>query len=125
MTDNVSSSTTTTGTLVVTGGVGVSGQVSATTLVETSSIVFKENINPIENALDYILQLEGVIYDRKDGSRKNEPGLLAERVATILPNLVTYKDGRPDSVNYTKISVYLIESIKSIQHELNKLKGKN
>jgi hypothetical protein len=57
MTDNVSSSSTTTGTLVVTGGVGVSGQLTATTLVETSSIAFKENINPINNALDLVRRI--------------------------------------------------------------------
>ena len=64
MTDNVASSSTSTGTLVVTGGVGVSGQLTTTTLVETSSIAFKENIQPINNALDTVMQLLGVTYDR-------------------------------------------------------------
>lgn len=135
MTDGVAASNTTTGTLVVTGGVGVSGTIhagnfttsgtlSAGTITETSSITLKENVKPIENALDKILQLAGVIYDRKDGSSYNEAGLIAEDVNQILPDLVT-KDqfGNPLGVKYTKITAYLIESIKEIKKEIASLKG--
>ena len=122
MTDNVSSSTTTTGTLVVTGGVGVSGQVTATTLVETSSIVFKENINPIENALESVLMLMGVTYDRKD-NKEHEAGLIAEDVYKIIPDLVSLDaDGKPHGIKYTKLTAYLLEAIKSLNKEINLLK---
>ena len=95
-----------------------------TTIVETSSIAYKENVAPIENALDAILQLVGVTYDRKDGSTKNEAGLIAEDTALILPNLVTYKDGKPEGINYTKLSAYLIEAVKTLKTEIMELKGK-
>ena len=122
MTDNVSSSTTATGTLVVTGGVGVSGQVTATTLVETSSIVFKENINPIENALESVLMLMGVTYDRKD-NKEHEAGLIAEDVYKIIPDLVSLDaDGKPHGIKYTKLTAYLLEAIKSLNKEINLLK---
>jgi len=122
MTDGVASSTTATGTLVVTGGVGVSGQLTATTIVETSSIAFKENVNPIENALDLILQLVGVTYDRKDQVR-HEAGLIAEDVYKIVPNLVSLdENGKPYGIQYTKITAYLIESIKALKQEINELK---
>lgn len=130
MTDNVSSSSTATGTLVVTGGVGVSGQltaatVSCTTLNETSSIALKENVNPISNALDAILQLVGVTYDRRDGSSKGEAGLIAEEVYKTLPNLVQLdENGKPLGVKYTKLTAYLIESIRTLKEEINELKGK-
>ena len=122
MTDAVASSTTTTGTLVVTGGVGVSGQITATTLVETSSIAFKENVNPIDNALAAIMQLVGVTYDRKDNN-EHEAGLIAEEVNKILPDLVS-KDanGDPHGIKYTKLTAYLIEAIKSLKQEINELK---
>ena len=97
---------------------------SAVTITETSSIVYKENITPIENALEKIMQLAGVIYDRKDGSTTNEAGLIAEQVEPIIPNIVSYKDGRPDGLNYTKLTVYLIESIKEVKKELEELKIK-
>lgn len=122
MTDGVVSNSTTTGTLVVTGGIGVSGQITATTLVETSSITLKENINPISNALDLISQLLGVTYDRKD-NKQHEAGLIAEDVYKVLPDLVSLdKNGQPYGVKYTKLSVYLLESIKSLQQEIEKLK---
>jgi hypothetical protein len=122
MTDAVASSTTTTGTLVVTGGVGVSGQITTTTLVETSSIAFKENVNPIDNALAAIMQLVGVTYDRKDNN-EHEAGLIAEEVNKILPDLVS-KDanGDPHGIKYTKLTAYLIEAIKSLKQEINELK---
>jgi hypothetical protein len=128
MTDAVASSSTATGTLVVTGGVGVSGQItcatiSATTVTETSSIALKENVMPITNALDAILRLVGVTYDRKDGSRKGEAGLIAEDVNKIIPNIVSKdKDGNPEGIYYTKLTAYLIESIKTLEKEITKLK---
>jgi hypothetical protein len=122
MTDGVASSTTATGTLVVTGGVGVSGQLTAATIVETSSIAFKENVMPIENALNLILQLVGVTYDRKDQDR-HEAGLIAEDVYKVVPNLVSLDEkGNPYGIQYTKITAYLVECIKSLKQEINDLK---
>ena len=124
MTDNVASSTTATGTLVVTGGVGVSGQLTATTVVETSSIAFKENINPINNALELVMQLMGVTYDRKD-NREHEAGLIAEQVYKIIPDLVSLDaDGKPHGIKYTKLGAYLIESIKELKQEIVELQRK-
>jgi hypothetical protein len=123
MTDGVASSSTTSGTLVVTGGVGISGQLTATTLVETSSIAFKENINPINNALDLVMQLAGVTYDRKD-NKEHEAGLIAEQVYKIIPDLVSLDaDGKPHGIKYTKLGAYLIESIKELKKEITELKG--
>jgi len=96
---------------------------TATTVSETSSIVYKENINPINNALDSILNLVGVIYDRKDGSTKNEAGLIAEEVDKVLPNLVMKDEtGKPESIMYTKLTAYLIEAVKSLKAEIDSLK---
>ena len=91
--------------------------------VESSSIVLKENINPITNALDAVLQLVGVTYDRKDGSKKNESGLIAEAVAEVIPSLVS-KDaqGNAEGIYYSKLTAYLVEAIKSLQEQINPLK---
>jgi len=98
---------------------------SCTSLTETSSIAFKTNINPLgTSVLDSVLKLTGVIYDRKDGSQKNEPGLIAEDVYKVLPELVQLKDGKPFGIHYTKITAYLVESIKALQAEIDELKGK-
>jgi hypothetical protein len=124
MTDNVASTSVSTGTLVVTGGVGVSGRLTVFDLVETSSIAFKENINPIENALDLIMKLVGVTYDRKD-SKEHEAGLIAEDVFKHAPELVSLDaEGKPYGIKYTKLGAYLIESIKTLKSEINELKNK-
>jgi hypothetical protein len=123
MTDGVASSSTATGTLVVTGGVGISGQMTATSIVETSSIAFKENINPIDNALELVMQLAGVTYDRKD-SKEHEAGLIAEQVYKIIPDLVSLDaNGKPHGIKYTKLTAYLLESIKTLKQDIEKLKG--
>lgn len=120
---STASSTTGTGALTISGGLGVGGQITATTLVETSSIAFKENINPIENALDVVMQLFGVTYDRKD-NHEHEAGLIAEQVYKVAPELVSLdSQGKPHGIKYTKLGAYLVESIKSLKQEINELKG--
>jgi hypothetical protein len=124
-TAGTASTTTGSGTLQVTGGVGVTGQVTATTVVETSSITFKENVNPIEDALDKVLQLVGVTYDRKDGSKINEAGLIAEEVNRVLPNIVTKDEqGNAYGLQYTKLVAYLIESVKTLNTRIEQLETK-
>lgn len=121
-TANTASSSTGTGTLIVTGGVGISGQVTATTVVETSSIAFKENVQPIDNALDTIMKLFGVTYDRVD-NQTHEAGLIAEDVYQVAPDLVSLdENGKPYGIKYTKIGAYLIEAIKSLKQEIDSLK---
>ena len=106
----------------VSGGAGFGPttftSLTATTITETSSIALKENFRPIENPLDKLLQLVGVVYDRKDGSNKNEIGLVSEDVEKIIPELV-----KNDSVAYTRLTVYLLESVKILAEEIDRLKA--
>jgi hypothetical protein len=101
------------------------GTLTVTALTESSSITLKENIMPIDNALDAILKLVGVTYDRRDGSTKGEAGLIAEEVNKVIPNIVS-KDisGNPEGIHYTKLTAYLVESIKTLKAEIDQLKGK-
>jgi hypothetical protein len=105
--------------LQVSGNVYLSG-----TLTEASSIKLKENIRPITNALDVVCNLEGVIYDKKDGSSYDEPGFIAEKVAEVIETLVDRdKDGNPMGVKYNKTIAYLVEAIKELKAEIDLLKG--
>lgn len=130
ITNATGSSATNNGALVVTGGIGCGGQVTCTTLsagtiTETSSIALKENLSPITNALATILELSAFTYDRKDGSSKDEAGLIAEYVYPVLPNLVTLdEEGKPNGVKYSKLTAYLIEAVKELTTEIQELKGK-
>jgi hypothetical protein len=102
----------TTGVLTTSGG-----------FVESSSIALKENVNPITGALDAIMSLVGVTYDRRDGSKQNEAGLIAEAVEQVIPNIVS-KDanGRAEGIYYSKLTAYLVEAIKSLKAEIDPLK---
>lgn len=100
------------------------GTLSTTIFNETSSISLKENLVPISSALDKISNLQGWIYDRKDGSIKGEVGLIAEEVNEIIPNVVSKdNDGNPSSIAYQRLVAYLIESVKELKKEIDILKS--
>jgi hypothetical protein len=93
------------------------------TITETSSIRIKKNINPITDALQTVLSINGYTYDRIDGTAKQRAGLLAEEINDILPNVVQ-KDaqGLPYGIQYTNLIAYLIEAIKELKTEIDSLK---
>jgi hypothetical protein len=93
------------------------------TITEESSIALKENIRPIEN-LNGLYSINAYKYDKIDGSQKDEMGFIAEEVYKYLPELVQLKDGKPESVKYTKMTTYLLEAIKELKTEINMLKRK-
>jgi hypothetical protein len=99
-------------------GVTVTG-----TLVETSSIDYKENVQPLDFN-DAIYSVNAVKYDRKDGSSKDEVGVIAEELYKVLPDLVECKDGKPEAVKYTKMTMYLLEALKKQNQEIQELKAK-
>ena len=104
---------------------GVFTAVTSATITETSSIALKANINPITGALELIQQLVGVTYDRVDGSKKNEAGLVAEEVEKVLPNLIGYdENGKPIGIHYTKLTAYLIEAVKELTDKIKRLENK-
>lgn len=97
---------------------------TVTEITETSSLRYKENVRPLNNALNAINQMRGVIYDRKDEGSKDEIGLIAEELYEIVPELVKLdSEGRPDSIHYSRIISYLIESIKTLKEEIDELKS--
>jgi hypothetical protein len=101
------------------------GTLTVTNFVESSSVTLKENFTPIEDALSKLVQLSGWIYDRKDGSLKGEAGLIADDVIKIIPNVVTKDEyGNPSGVNYTRLSAYLIEAVKTLNQKIEDLTGK-
>lgn len=93
--------------------------ITCTTLTETSSITYKENFEILSNPIESLLKLQAYVYDRKDGSRKNEPGLILEDVKDVIPNIVS-----EDGISYTRLTVYLLEGIKQLKQEIEDLKRK-
>lgn len=106
------------------GNMNISGNFIASSITESSSITLKENINPLINTLDKILQLNPVTYDRKNSLNKNEVGLIAEEVNKVIPNLVSKdSEGKMQGINYTRLSVYLIDAVKTLAKEIEELKN--
>lgn len=95
--------------------VSSSGDFIGKSYSSTSSIKYKTNVTPLENALNIINKLEGVRFDWKD-TGKSDIGLIAESVNEVLPEFVM-KDketGEPQGVDYGKITSVLIEAVKEL-----------
>jgi len=94
----------------------VSGNVTA-----YSDIKLKKNIEVISNALDKVMQLRGVTYDRVDMDSPRQTGLIAQEVEKVLPEVVG-TDEEYKSVAYGNMVGLLIEAIKEQQEQIDILK---
>ena len=102
------------------GSITASGDVTA-----FSDITLKKNIESIPNALDKVLNLRGVTYNRID--IENEPkqsGVIAQEVEKVLPEVVHTNDDGIKSVSYGNMVGLLIEAIKEQQQQIDELKRK-
>ena len=93
----------------------------------TSDIRLKKNVRPLENCLDKVLGLDGVIFDWKKESRgKDQVGFIAQQVEEHAPELVSIgedKDiGEVKTISYDGVIPMLVESIKELKAEIDDLK---
>lgn len=106
-------------TNVGTGPGSIDIGVDATGLVvnQASDIRLKENIEPINYALNKVLMLSGVSFNwinKVSGGNERKLGLIAQQVKDIVPELVNQTSDGYLSVNYKDLSALLIEAIKEI-----------
>ncbi|QDK38056.1 tail fiber domain-containing protein [Bdellovibrio sp. NC01] len=95
---------------------------SSTGCTSSSDRTLKENITPLEESLEKILQLQAVRYDYKDkvrfGDRKHI-GLIAQDVEKIYPEVVvTDKQTHLKSIAYDHLVAPLIEAVKVLSDRL-------
>ena len=103
-----------TGNTTLNYSLSVAGAVTAPSFNATSSIRFKENLKPIENALDIIKKLEGVTFTWKS-TGKRDTGLIAEEVEKVAPDFVLKDENNmPLAIDYGRITSVLIEAIKEL-----------
>ena len=129
------STSTTTGTLIVTGGVGVSGAIYAGADVvayASSDINLKENVTKISNSLEKLLNISGYEYYWNEIAREMYPdrttldtGVIAQEIQKVLPSAVVKRADGYLAVNYDKIIPLLIEAIKDLKEELDIIKRGN
>jgi hypothetical protein len=96
----------------------------AGTFTEQSSIRYKENVKSIPSVSQKVEKLDAVSYN-KIGNKEEEIGLIAEDVAELFPEVVKYdNEGRPDGVNYSRLSVILLKAVQELTERVNKLENK-
>jgi hypothetical protein len=98
---------------ITTGGtLYVQTDVYADAFNSPSSIKYKDNVHPLQGSMDIVNKLQPKTFDWKDGSKKQDAGLIAEQVAELIPNIVSYKDGEVNGLDYSKIVPFLIGAIQ-------------
>ena len=116
-------------------GVRVNGTMSATAdvVAYVSDQRLKENIKPIENALEKVLSLSGFTYTFNDVAEKlgfskegSHVGVSAQQVQAVLPEAVKPApvDNNYLTVQYEKIVPLLIEAIKELSEKVENLERK-
>ena len=95
------------------GAITSSGDVTA-----FSDMRIKHDIQTIEGALAKVSDMRGVYFKRNNGEAGT--GVIAQEIENILPEVV--KDGEYKSVAYGNMVGILIEAIKELKAEVEKLK---
>ena len=105
------------------GNMTCSGTFTASSNITAySDIRLKKNISTIQNALDKVLNLRGVEYDRID-SEEHHIGVIAQEVETIIPEVInTDTESGYKTVAYGNLAGLFIEAIKQQNEVINNLK---
>ena len=116
---------------------GTAGEIRATneiTAFYSSDKRLKTNIVNIENALEKIMSINGVMFDwtdeyissrgGEDGFfvRKKDTGLIADEVELILPELVAVREDGYKGLKYEKMQGLIVESIKELKKQIDQIK---
>ena len=96
-----------------------------TAFASVSDIAMKENINPIENALDKVMQLGGYTFNYKNRPGEEMTGVMAQEIEQVLPGIV-YETTDPETgestyaVRHGNLVGLLIEAIKELSAKVGK-----
>jgi len=106
------------------GDVKAEGDVIAFT---SSDENLKQNIRPIDGALEKIKHLQGVVFNWNDlavgkDTDKEQVGLLAQQVLKACPQAVIRRENGFLAVDYEKLVPLLIQSIKELGDQVDRLR---
>jgi hypothetical protein len=117
---------------VGTAASGTAGQILATNSITAyfSDERLKTKLGNIENALDKLKTLNGFYYQPNETAQalgyevKKEVGVSAQEVQKVIPEIVVPApiDNQYLTVHYEKLSPLIIEAIKELSEEVNKIK---
>ena len=102
------------------GNANFSGTVTA-----NSDEKLKENVVGITNALEKVMDLRGVYFNRIGKTYDDrEIGVIAQEVEKVLPELVKENPDGTKAVAYQNMVAVLIEAIKEQQEQINELRSR-
>ena len=120
--------------LHVIGDIASSGTVRTTNALVTgaisacSDVRYKKNITPLSNSLQKLMKMEGVNYYWKTSdfpamnfNNKRQMGFIAQDVEKIFPEMVFTDDAGFKSIDYSRLTPVLVETIKIQQKQINEL----
>jgi len=123
---------------VGTAASGTTGEIRATnnvTAFYSSDRKFKENIKPIEGALDKVMAIGGKTFDWTDAYitehggedgyfvNKADFGVIAQDVQAVFPQAVRTREDGSLAVDYEKLSALAFAAIKELSEKVEKLGG--
>jgi ribosomal protein S15P/S13E len=121
------------GTTTPSVALDVAGEAHAADFVATSDMRFKEEVVPIDNALDKVLRLQGVYFkwnqryrDTLKGSNTNrrQIGVVAQQVVEVIPEVVSGWNDQEDeylAVDCGRLTAVTIEAVKEQQKQIRNL----
>jgi hypothetical protein len=131
ITNSTDSTSKTNGAFVVSGGVGINNTLNVggdVIAFASSDRRLKDNIKPIEGALDKVSKISGNTFDwneeKQNTYKGRDYGVVAQEIKEVMPELVDTRDNGYLAVKYDKIVPLLIESIKELKKEIEELKSK-
>jgi hypothetical protein len=104
------------------GGLRVSGDITAFATLTWSDAKLKDDVEPLQDCLAKINQMQGVSYTFKP-SGKSQVGLIAQEVLDIIPEVVELENDYY-SVSYPNLVAVLIEAVKELSSRVEDLENK-
>jgi hypothetical protein len=81
----------------------------------------KTNVTQINNALDKVMDMEGVYFNWKKSDENRQVGMIAQEVEKVLPEVVSTDKEGYYSMSYGAVVPVLIEAIKEQQNTIENL----
>jgi len=98
------------------------GDVRADAFVTYSDRTLKTNIQTMDTALEKVMKLEAVTYD-KVATGKSEIGFIAQDVAKVVPEICALdENGEGRGIDYSRMSALLAGALKAQQEQIAQLK---
>ncbi len=122
------------GTSTPTVRLDVAGDAHATDFVATSDMRFKEEVTPIDGALNKVLRLQGVYFKwnqqyrsvlKRANTKGRQVGVIAQQVREVLPEVVSeWGEGGEGylGVDCSRLVAVTIEAMKEQQNQIQRLR---